>query len=49
MAGECKYDHWETAQSWDWTCPVDYTNRATIRHCIALDEVIDDQDDQIGH
>ena len=48
VARVSKNDEWEAAKRRHCTLPLEVRDAASIRHCVALDEVGDDQDDQVG-
>lgn len=49
VASKCKDNNWQTAESWNCALPMAHTNRASILHCVSLNKLIHNQDNQIGH
>lgn len=49
MAGKCEDDDWKTAQGVNRACPMAHADWTSIGHCVSLDEVVHDQDNQVGH
>lgn len=49
MACKRKYDDWKAAEGRNRASPMDHADWTSIRDRISFHEVINDQDNQVGH
>lgn len=49
MASKCEDDNRKAAQRRNRASPVNDANWASLCHCVTLDKVVNDQNDQVGH